>query len=58
MPVIAIAPCRAMADYLESVRRAGGEPVELEQGRDAPADVIARSQGLMLTGGGAGNEVA
>jgi putative glutamine amidotransferase len=41
-----------MADYLESVRRAGGEPVELEQGRDTPVDVIARSQGLMLTGGG------
>ena len=30
MPRIAIAPCRAMADYLESVRRSGGEPMELD----------------------------
>jgi putative glutamine amidotransferase len=52
MPVIAIAPCRAMADYLESVRRAGGEPSELDQKRDAAADVVRRSSGLMLTGGG------
>lgn len=41
-----------MADYLESVRRAGGEPFELEAGRDAPAAVVARAHGLMLTGGG------
>jgi putative glutamine amidotransferase len=52
MPVIAIAPCRAMTDYLESVRRAHGEPLELDAARDAPAAVVARVQGLMLTGGG------
>jgi putative glutamine amidotransferase len=52
MTPIAIAPCRAMADYLESVRRAGGEPHELDQHRDAPADVVSRSGGLLLTGGG------
>ena len=52
MPLIAIAPCRAMADYLESVRRAGGEPQELDLHRDTPADVVARAQGLLLTGGG------
>jgi putative glutamine amidotransferase len=52
MPLIAIAPCRAMADYLESVRRAGGEPFELEYQRDDPADVVRRANGLMLTGGG------
>jgi putative glutamine amidotransferase len=52
MPLIAIAPCRAMADYLESVRRAGGEPFELEYQRDVPADVVRRANGLMLTGGG------
>ncbi len=52
MPVIAIAPCRAMADYLESIRRAGGEPVELDYQRDEPGDVIRRSHGLLLTGGG------
>ena len=52
MATIAIAPCRAMADYLESVRRAGGEPVELKYAEDKPADVIRRSRGVMLTGGG------
>lgn len=52
MPTIAIAPCRAMADYLESIKRAGGEPVELHHEQDAPADVVRRSDGLMLTGGG------
>jgi putative glutamine amidotransferase len=41
-----------MADYLESVKRAGGEPVELHYDRDTPADVVRRSQGIMLTGGG------
>ena len=29
MPTIAIAPCRQMADYVESIRRAGAEVVEL-----------------------------
>lgn len=52
MPLIAIAPCRAMADYLESVRRAGGEPFELDYQRDEPTDVVRRVNGLMLTGGG------
>ena len=52
MPLIAIAPCRAMADYLESVRRAGGEPFELEYQRDDPREVVRRANGLMLTGGG------
>jgi putative glutamine amidotransferase len=52
MPTIAIAPCRAMADYLESVRRAGGEPLELRYDRDTPGEVVRRAHGLMLTGGG------
>lgn len=52
MPTIAIAPCRAMADYLESIKRVGGEPVELHHDRDAPTDVVRRSAGIMLTGGG------
>jgi putative glutamine amidotransferase len=52
MPTIAIAPCRSMTDYLESVRRAGGDPVELHYDKDKPADVVRRSHGLMLTGGG------
>jgi putative glutamine amidotransferase len=52
MASIAIAPCRAMADYLESVRRAGGDPVELSYERDKVVDVVRRSDGIMLTGGG------
>jgi putative glutamine amidotransferase len=52
MPTIAIVPSRAMADYLESVKRAGGEPVELQYDRDAPGEVVRRSDGIMLTGGG------
>jgi putative glutamine amidotransferase len=52
MPRIAIAPCRAMADYLESVKRVGGEPAELDYERDEPADVVTRVDGLLLTGGG------
>jgi putative glutamine amidotransferase len=52
MPRIAIAPCRAMADYLEAVKRPGGEPLELDYQRDQPADVVRRTDGLLLTGGG------
>jgi putative glutamine amidotransferase len=52
MPRIAIAPCRAMADYLESVKRVGGEPTELDYRRDEPQEVVTRIDGLMLTGGG------
>jgi putative glutamine amidotransferase len=41
-----------MADYLEAVKRTGGEPVELDYQRDDPKDVASRSEGLLLTGGG------
>jgi putative glutamine amidotransferase len=51
MPVIAVSPCRTMTDYLESVRRAGGEPEELAL--DCALDqVVARVDGVVLTGGG------
>jgi putative glutamine amidotransferase len=52
MPVIAIAPCSKMPDYEESVRRAGGEVRVLDRERDAPADVVAAVQGILLAGGG------
>jgi putative glutamine amidotransferase len=52
MPRIAIAPCRAMADYLEAIKRTGGEPFELDYERDDPSEVIHRAEGLLLTGGG------
>ena len=41
-----------MADYLEAVKRTGGEAFELDYQRDDPADVVTRSEGLLLTGGG------
>jgi putative glutamine amidotransferase len=52
MPLIAIGHNRKMEDYLESVRRAGGEPVEVLAGGEAPEQILARVDGLMLTGGG------
>ena len=41
-----------MEDYLESVRRAGGEPIEVVVGGESPEQILARVDGLMLTGGG------
>ena len=52
MPLIAIGQNRKMEDYLESVRRAGGEPVEVVVGGEAPEQILSRVDGLMLTGGG------
>jgi len=52
MPLIAIGQNRKMEDYLESVRRAGGEPVEVVVGDEAPEQILSRVDGLVLTGGG------
>jgi putative glutamine amidotransferase len=52
MPMIAIGQNRKMEDYLESVRRAGGEPIEVVVGGESPEQILARVDGLMLTGGG------
>ena len=41
-----------MADYLEAVKRTGGEPLELDLGKDAPNQVVQNADGLLLTGGG------
>jgi putative glutamine amidotransferase len=51
MPTIAIAPCRQIADYVESIRRAGAEAVELTLA-DPPDAVVGRVDGVLLTGGG------
>jgi putative glutamine amidotransferase len=51
MPTIAITPCRQMTDYVESVRRAGGAPIEIAL-TDDPAAVVERSDGILFTGGG------
>ena len=52
MALIAIAQNRRMSDYMESVRRAGGEPIEVAAGGEAPEHILARVDGIMLTGGG------
>ena len=52
MALIAIAQNRRMSDYMESVRRAGGEPIEVAAGGESPEHIVARVDGIMLTGGG------
>src|SRR5690242_665441 len=52
MPRIAIAPCTKLADYEESVRRAGGDARILSAAIDSPVAAIATADGLLLTGGG------
>lgn len=47
---IGITPCARLDDYVESVRRAGGQPVVLSNSDD-PAAVIRGLDGLLLTGG-------
>lgn len=51
MPTIAITPCRQMSDYVESVKRAGATVLEVSVDED-PAAVVARVDGVVLTGGG------
>jgi len=50
-PRIAIAPCRKMPDYVESVRLAGGDPWEIGRDVDSAKAVVASCAGLVLTGG-------
>jgi putative glutamine amidotransferase len=52
MPMIAIGQNRKMEDYLESIRRAGGDPIEVPVGVESPEHLLARVDGLLLTGGG------
>jgi putative glutamine amidotransferase len=51
MPRIAIARCSKLPDYEASVRRAGGDPWVVDRDAD-PAEVVARADGVLLTGGG------
>lgn len=52
MPLIAVAQNRRMSDYVESIRRAGGETIEVVPGRETAEQILSRVDGLMLTGGG------
>ena len=49
-PRIGITRCARIDDYVESVARAGGDPVILEP-TDDPARALTRIDGLLLTGG-------
>jgi putative glutamine amidotransferase len=49
-PRIGITPCTRVDDYVESVKRAGGQPVVLNNSDDAAA-VVGDLDGLLLTGG-------
>jgi putative glutamine amidotransferase len=51
-PTIAVAPCRSLPDYVESIRRVGATPWVLDPAADDPARVAGRASGLLLTGGG------
>jgi putative glutamine amidotransferase len=49
-PLIGITPCSRVDDYVESIRRAGGEPRVLDNSDD-PDRVLREVDGLVLTGG-------
>lgn len=49
MPVIAITPCRLLPDYVESIRRAGGDPCVLDMNGSASLENL---DGVLLSGGG------
>ena len=49
-PVIGITPCSRVDDYVESVKRAGGQPLVLSNGDD-PDAVLENVDGVLLTGG-------
>jgi putative glutamine amidotransferase len=49
-PTIGITPCSRVDDYVESVKRAGGEPLLLDPADD-PARSLDRIDGLLLSGG-------
>jgi putative glutamine amidotransferase len=50
-PIIGVAPCRSLPDYVEAVRRTGGEPRVLDPRCDHPERVVGDIAGLLLTGG-------
>lgn len=49
-PLIGITPCPRVDDYVESVKRAGAEPLVLANSDD-PRAVLDRVDGILLTGG-------
>jgi len=50
-PRIGITHCSHLADYVEAIRRAGGEPHVIEPATGSPSGVLETIDGLLLTGG-------
>jgi putative glutamine amidotransferase len=50
-PVIAVAPCRTLPDYEESVRRGGGEPRVIDYLANPVGEVLTWCDGVLLPGG-------
>jgi putative glutamine amidotransferase len=48
---IAVAPAQRPDDYLESIRRAGAEPVLIDWARQSPAEIAQDFGGILLLGG-------
>ena len=56
-PIIGVSPCRSLPDYLETIRRVGGEPRPLDPATDSPKHVMENVDGLVLAHGGDLNPV-
>jgi len=50
-PRIGVTACAHLLDYLEAVKRAGGDPVVLAPGDVEPDRAVVELDGLLLTGG-------
>jgi len=50
-PRIGVTACAHLQDYLEAIRRAGGEPLVLQPSDTPPEQVLEEIDGLLLTGG-------
>jgi putative glutamine amidotransferase len=50
-PLIAVTPCRTLPDYVESVRRAGGDPRVLDREAHPADQVLTWCRGVLMTGG-------
>jgi putative glutamine amidotransferase len=50
-PVIGITKCSRTADYVESVRKAGGDPLVLDWGAGSVDEALERADAVLLTGG-------
>lgn len=51
-PLVAVARCRALDDYLQSLRRAGATAVIVDASGGSPLTVLDQMDGILLTGGG------